>query len=183
MSKADNLFLIGPMGAGKSSIGRKLSLKLARPFWDSDKVLEQRTGVDIPTIFEFEREAGFRARESRIIDELTRKSGIVLATGGGAVLSQQNREWLQARGLVVYLCATVNTQLRRTARNRNRPLLHTPDPQAKLTLLFQQRDPLYRQIADLVVSTDNVSIPVVTERLLQQITIAGKNSLNCQIAP
>lgn len=183
MSKADNLFLIGPMGAGKSSIGRKLSASLARPFWDSDRLLEQRTGVDIPTIFEFEGETGFRERESRIIDELTQKSGVVLATGGGAVLNEQNRDWLRTRGMVIYLCATVNTQLRRTARNRNRPLLHTVDPHTKLTRLFQQRDPLYRQIADIVVSTDNLGIPVVTERLLQQIITATKDSLDCQLAP
>ncbi|MBA2492512.1 MAG: shikimate kinase AroK [Gammaproteobacteria bacterium] len=173
MSKTDNIFLIGPMGAGKSSIGRKLSSKLTRPFWDSDKVLEQRTGVDIATIFEFEGEAGFRERESRVIDELSRQAGIVLATGGGAVLLTHNRDWLQMRGLVVYLCATVNTQLRRTARNRNRPLLYDTDPRAKLSRLFDQRDPLYRQIADIVVSTDNLSIPIVTDALLRQLESPG----------
>lgn len=181
MSKIDNIFLIGPMGAGKSSIGRKLSSKLARPFWDSDKVLEQRTGVDIPTIFEFEGEDGFRERESRIIDELSQKSGIVLATGGGAVLQEQNRDWLQTRGLVVYLCAAVNTQLRRTARNRNRPLLHAVNPRAKLMQLFEQRDPFYRQIADIVVSTDNLSIAVVTDGLLRQLVPTTDNHKYCRL--
>lgn len=169
MSKADNIFLIGPMGAGKSSIGRKLAAHLALPFWDSDKLLEQRTGVDIPTIFEFEGESGFRQRESRMIDELTGKAGIVLATGGGAVLMEQNRRWLRGRGVVVYLCAGVATQLRRTARDRNRPLLRTTDPRATLTLLFQQRDPLYREIADLIVSTDRRSVSFVLRFLLEHL--------------
>ena len=181
MSKTDNIFLIGPMGAGKSSIGRKLSSKLTRPFWDSDKVLEQRTGVDIATIFEFEGEAGFRERESRVIDELSRQAGIVLATGGGAVLLARNRDRLQTRGQIVYLCATVNTQLRRTARNRNRPLLHDTDPRAKLSRLFEERDPLYRQIADVIVSTDNLSIPVVTEGLLRRLVSPGDSLESCRL--
>jgi shikimate kinase len=177
MSKTDNIFLVGPMGAGKSSIGRRLAAHLALPFWDSDKLLEQRTGVDIPTIFEFEGESGFRQRESRTIDELTSKAGIVLATGGGAVLMEQNRRWLRGRGVVVYLCASVATQLRRTARDRNRPLLRTADPRATLTLLFQQRDPLYREIADLIVSTDRHSVSFVLKFLLEQLPFVCRQNL------
>jgi shikimate kinase len=169
MSRADNIFLVGPMGAGKSSIGRKLAEHLALPFWDSDKLLEQRTGVDIPTIFEFEGEAGFRERESRIIDELTQQTGIVLATGGGAILMQQNRSWLRQRGAVVYLCANVDTQIRRTARDRNRPLLQTADPRATLTLLLAQRDPLYREVADVIISTDRHSVSFIIKFLMERL--------------
>jgi shikimate kinase len=172
MPKANNIFLVGPMGAGKSSIGRKLARHLARPFWDSDKLLEQRTGVDIPTIFEFEGESGFRERESQIIDELTRKAGIVLATGGGAVLMEQNRRWLQKRGTVIYLCATVETQLRRTARGRNRPLLQTENPRARLTSLIEQRDPLYREVADVIISTDRHSVPFILKYLLERLRVS-----------
>jgi shikimate kinase len=174
MPKADNIFLVGPMGAGKSSIGRRLARHLRRPFWDSDQLLQQRTGVDIPTIFEFEGEAGFRQRECRIIDELTRKAGIVLATGGGAVLSEQNRQRLKERGAVVYLRATVDTQLRRIARDRNRPLLQTADPRAKLTVLFERRDPLYWQIADVVVDTDRQSIACVLKHLMERLPLGDR---------
>jgi shikimate kinase len=169
--KPDNIFLIGPMGAGKSAIGRQLARQLARPFTDSDRLLEQRTGVDIRTIFEFEGEAGFRQRESRLIDEVTRKAGIVLATGGGVVTVEQNRRWLQARGAVVYLCATVETQLRRTARDRSRPLLHTPDRHARLTQLWQQRDPLYREIADIIINTDRRAVAFITKTVLARLAL------------
>ncbi|HEX2238313.1 MAG TPA: shikimate kinase AroK [Gammaproteobacteria bacterium] len=169
MPKTGNIFLVGAMGAGKSSIGRHLARQLARPFWDSDKLVEQRTGVDIRTIFEFEGESGFRHRESCALDELTRKSGIVLATGGGAVLCAQNREWLRTRGFVVYLCASVETQLRRTARDRCRPLLQTADRRKALTELLQQRDPLYREIAHMVIKTDRQSIPSITRAVLKRL--------------
>lgn len=182
MPKADNIFLIGPMGAGKSSIGRKLAKQLARPFWDSDKLLEQRTGVDILTIFEFEGETGFRQREGRIIDELTLKEGIVLATGGGAVLNEQNRRWLQERGTVVYLCTTVDTQLRRTARDRNRPLLQTADPRARLTVLLEQRDPLYREIADVIVDTDRQSIAFVLKYLLERLALTDQDTSSARLS-
>jgi shikimate kinase len=159
------------MGAGKSSIGRQLARHLARPFWDSDRLLEQRTGVDISTIFEFEGESGFRLRESKVIDELTQHTGIVLATGGGAVLCEQNRRWLQARGSVIFLCATVDTQLKRAARNRKRPLLQTPDRRARLTSLWEQREPLYREIADLVISTDHYGISFVIKTVMEQLEL------------
>ncbi len=183
MLKGDNIFLVGPMGAGKSSIGRKLARHLARPFWDSDKLLERRTGVDIPTIFEFEGESGFRERESRIIDELTRKTGIVLATGGGAILDDQNRRWLKERGAVVYLCATVDTQLRRTARDRHRPLLQTENPRATLTLLLEQRDPLYREIADVIVATDRHGVAFVLQYLLDRLALPARTTMAGQLEP
>lgn len=173
LSKPDNIFLIGPMGAGKSVIGRQLARQLARPFADSDRLLEQRTGVDIPTIFEFEGEAGFRIRESRVVDEVTRNTGIVLATGGGVVTVEQNRQWLQARGTVVYLCAAVDTQLRRTAKDRNRPLLQTTDRHARLSELWRQRDPLYREIADIVVNTDRHSVSFIIKTLLARLELCG----------
>jgi shikimate kinase len=169
MSQHDNIFLVGPMGAGKSSLGRQLARRLGRPYWDSDKLLEQRTGVDIPTIFEFEGEAGFRRREAQVIDELTRKVGIVLATGGGAVVNEENRQRLNERGTVVYLRATVQTQLRRTARDRNRPLLQTVDRRARLTSLFKQRDPLYREIANFTIDTDRHSVRFVLGYLIERL--------------
>jgi shikimate kinase len=142
------------MGAGKSTIGRFVAEQLGLRFVDSDQVIQQRTGVDIPTIFEFEGEAGFRKRESSVIDELSREEGIVLATGGGAVLAEQNRRLLQERGSVVYLHCTPQQQYKRTARDRNRPLLQTADPLKVLKELMEVRDPLYREVADLIVTTD-----------------------------
>ncbi|RMG27838.1 MAG: shikimate kinase AroK [Gammaproteobacteria bacterium] len=165
MRRPGNLFLVGPMGAGKSTIGRQLARVLGLPFEDSDRVIEARTGVDIPFIFEKEGEAGFRRREKAVIDELTRRDGIVLATGGGAVLDPDNRRRLAARGMVIYLHASVDQQLARTARDRNRPLLQTEDPRARLASLFAERDPLYREVADLVVETDGRSVREVVQRL------------------
>lgn len=165
MSNPNSLFLIGPMGTGKSSIGRQLANRLKRPFWDSDQALVKRTGVDIATIFEIEGEAGFRQRESRVLDELTQLPGIVLATGGGAILLPQNRQWLRTRGHVVYLRASVETQLERTARDRTRPLLQGVDRRATLTELFRLRDPLYVQTADLIIDSDDHSIPEILNRI------------------
>ncbi|SEQ00945.1 shikimate kinase [Ectothiorhodospira magna] len=149
-----NIILIGPMGAGKSTVGRHVATHLRLPFVDSDKEIERRTGVNIPTIFEYEGEAGFRDRESAVIEDLCRREGIVLATGGGVVMRPENRTRLAASGLVIYLRASVHTQLRRTRRDRNRPLLQTDNPRARLESLFKIRDPLYREIADLIVETD-----------------------------
>ena len=168
-TKVANLFLVGPMGSGKTSIGRNLAKRLKRPFWDSDKVLEQRTGVDIPTIFDFEGEEGFRVREAAVIDELTRKHEIVLATGGGAVLSENNRSWLASRGFVIYLRASIDTQLQRTSRDRNRPLLQTENPRGRLESLLKQREPLYLGIADLVINTDSSSISAVANRIVRRV--------------
>ncbi|WP_028081134.1 shikimate kinase AroK [Solimonas soli] len=155
MHHARNIFLIGPMGAGKTTIGRRLAERRGLAFVDSDHEIEARTGVDIPYIFEKEGEAGFRKRESQAIAELTQRSGIVLSTGGGAVLDAGNRQLLASRGFVVYLHAGVEQQLQRTARADNRPLLRAAaDRRAVLASLFEMRDPLYREIADLVLDTD-----------------------------
>jgi len=149
-----SVFLIGPMGAGKSTIGRMLSQELKYEFFDSDKVIEERCGADIPWIFDKEGEAGFREREESVIDELTQQKGIVLSTGGGAVLRSENRQHLASRGTVIYLCTSVDQQLARTARDRNRPLLQTADPEAVLRKLLAERDPLYRSVADIIIETD-----------------------------
>ena len=149
-----SVFLIGPMGAGKSTIGRMLSQELKYEFFDSDKVIEERCGADIPWIFDKEGEVGFREREESVIDELTQQKGIVLSTGGGAVLRSENRQHLASRGKVIYLCTSVDQQLARTARDRNRPLLQTADPEAVLRKLFAERDPLYRSVADIIIETD-----------------------------
>jgi shikimate kinase len=148
-------FLIGPMGAGKTTVGRRLAQSRGLPFMDVDHALEQRTGVDIPFIFEKEGEPGFREREAQLIDELSHQDRIVLATGGGAILREDTRARLAARGVVIYLHASVGQQLHRTARTTHRPLLQTGEPKrAILTRLFEQRDPLYREIADLIIETD-----------------------------
>jgi shikimate kinase len=142
------------MGAGKTTIGRQLAVALGFAFEDSDHFIQKRTGVDIPTIFEFEGEEGFRQREAQIIEELTQRQDLVLATGGGVVLSADNRRCLAGRGFVVYLHCSPEQQFERTNRDRNRPLLQTEDPLGRLRNLMRQRDPLYRQVADLVVSTE-----------------------------
>jgi shikimate kinase len=154
LSVAQNIFLVGPMGSGKTAVGRQLARKLDLVFADSDAEIEQRTGVDIAYIFEREGEEGFRIRECDVIDELTRTAGIVLATGGGAILSPLNRERLAARGTVVFLDTTIEQQLERTGRSQHRPLLATADRRAKLEELMQIRDPLYRSIAAITIRTD-----------------------------
>lgn len=151
-----NLFLIGPMGAGKTTLGRMIANDLGYQFFDSDRVIEERTGVDIPTIFDYEGEQGFRKRESRIIDELSRLKHIVLATGGGAVLRKENRDHLMQRGFVVYLQVSVKTQLKRTSKDQSRPLLQTEDPEEKLRQLAAVRTPLYEATCDLSVDTDHL---------------------------
>lgn len=173
MQTPTNIFLIGPMGAGKSTIGKGLARELGYPFFDSDREIEARCGADIPWIFDVEGEAGFRRREQQIIDELTLNQGIVLATGGGAVTQASNREHLAQRGYVIYLMTTVEEQLARTARDRQRPLLQTPDPEGKLRELFEQRDPLYRQLADLIVRTDRRPPRYVIQEIQHQLTQAG----------
>ena len=164
-----SFFLVGPMGAGKSTIGRQLARSLGLEFIDSDREIEARTGVDIPLIFELEGEDGFRHREQDVIDSLTQQQGIVLATGGGAVLSSANRRHLAARGLVVYLHTSVNQQLQRTAHDRNRPLLQTDNPGQKLQQLMKIRDPLYREIADLTIDTDGCRVREVVGKIVRHI--------------
>lgn len=155
MNSSGNVFLVGPMGAGKSTIGRRLAQALGCEFLDSDREIEQRTGTSISTIFELEGETGFRLREKAVIDELTQRQGIVLATGGGAVLDPDNRRCLSERGLVVYLKTSVDEQLRRTCRDHSRPLLQTSDRRSRLEALLAVRDPLYREVAEFVLNTDD----------------------------
>lgn len=154
MIRFQNIFLVGPMGAGKSTVGRQLAEALSFEFKDSDQEIQRRTGVDIPTIFEFEGEEGFRQRERQVIDDLSRETGIVMATGGGAVLLPDNRQDLASRGVVIYLHCSPEQQHSRTSRDRNRPLLMTENPLQRLRELMAERDPLYRQVADFVVSTE-----------------------------
>ncbi len=154
MSKSSSIFLIGPMGAGKTTVGRRLAQARGMEFADSDQEVEARTGVNIAFIFEKEGEAGFRRRERQAIAELTQRPGLVLATGGGAVLDPQNRQNLAARGFVVYLHASIEQQLARTERTDTRPLLQGGNRRETLEKLFLNRDPLYREIADLVLPTD-----------------------------
>jgi shikimate kinase len=170
MKQSQNLFLIGPMGAGKSAVGRQLARLLHLDFFDSDEEIERRTGVDIPFIFEKEGEAGFRVREVKVIDELSQKQGIVLATGGGAVLDADSRSHLGARGFVIYLFTTVQQQLDRTQRSRGRPLLENGDKEGVLESLMETRDPLYREIADLVIDTDGRRVQAVARDIVDAIS-------------
>jgi len=162
-----NIFLIGPMGAGKSTIGRLLAKALHAEFVDSDREIEQRTGVSIPLIFEYEGEAGFRKREAEILAELIRMEGIVLATGGGAILLQENRERLSRGGFVVYLHCSIDRQLERTHKDTHRPLLNTENPRQRLATLFQMREPLYRSLADSIVDTGHHSSRSVVRQILR----------------
>jgi len=157
------------MGAGKTTIGRQLAEALNMDFLDSDHEIESRSGATIPWIFDVEGEEGFRKRERAIIDELTQRQNIVLATGGGAVLSETNRQCLKSRGTVIYLSASIEQLLNRTQRDRNRPLLQTEDPRAKLEELMQIRDPLYREVADIIIKTDHSSIRSSVNRIIQQL--------------
>lgn len=153
------------MGAGKTSVGRLLAKRENKVFYDSDQVIEQRTGVKIPVIFEIEGEQGFRHRESVVLDQLTALNEIVLATGGGAVLASENRDKLKSRGTVVYLRASVKDLLNRTRHDKNRPLLHTADPRARLTELYEIRDPLYREVAHVTIDTGSQSLSTLMNRL------------------
>ena len=164
-----NIFLIGPMGAGKTTIGRQLAAALHLEFVDSDHEIESRTGVTIPTIFDIEGEEGFRRREAAVIDDLTQRDDIVLATGGGAVLKEENRSHLAGRGLVIYLYATVDRLLDRTHRDKNRPLLQTDDPRGKISELLAIRDPLYREIADIIYDTGADSVGQAARDLVQMV--------------
>ena len=166
-NQGDNVFLVGLMGSGKTTVGKLLSKQLRKPFYDSDHEIVRRTGVTIPMIFEVEGETGFRKREEQILAELTQLEGIVLATGGGAVLSAKNRALLKQRGTVVYLRGTVDELWQRTRHDRNRPLLQTQDPKGRLRDLYLQRDPLYREIAGLVVDTGRQNVNALVYQLVQ----------------
>ena len=154
------------MGAGKTTIGRQLAKSLGWEFVDSDHEIVARTGVNIPIIFDVEGEAGFRKREKAVIDELTQRENLVLATGGGAVLDPDNRRCLAERGVVVYLRASAEHLFKRTSRDRNRPLLQTNDPKQKIIELLSQRDPLYMEVADIVMETGEENIRSVVRKLM-----------------
>ena len=165
MLSKHNIFLIGPMGSGKTAVGRHLARMLRFSFFDSDADIESKTGVDIAFIFEKEGEPGFRIREKESIDRLTRMESIVLATGGGAVIDADNRRMLAERGVVVYLATSIDQQLERTRHARHRPLLNDTDPEQKLRELMQRRAVLYAEIADLTVSTDGRRVQLVAEEI------------------
>jgi len=173
-----SIFLIGPMGSGKSAVGKVLARLRGLRFIDSDTEIERRTGVDIAFIFEKEGEAGFRVREREVIEDLTRLPGVVLATGGGAVLLPENREHLARRGIVVYLEASIAQQVERTRHGRHRPLLVNADPEARLTELMGVRAPLYQSIAHVTVSTDRRKVQTVAEQI-----VAGIDALGAGLAP
>ena len=164
-----NVFLVGPMGSGKTAVGRYLSRLLDLTFHDSDAEIERRTGVDIPFIFEKEGEVGFRQREREAIEILTAMDRIVLATGGGAVLLAENRRHLADRGCVVYLETSVTQQVERVKQGRTRPLLSNVDSTSKLSQLLAERAPLYGEIADVVVSTDGRKVRSVAEDILREL--------------
>jgi shikimate kinase len=174
--KRGNVFLIGMMGAGKTTIGRLLARRLQLRFIDCDQEIELRCGVRIPLIFEIEGEPGFRQRESQTLAELTRHEGIVLATGGGAVLDRENRVRLSANGTVIYLHAPPEALYERVRQDRNRPLLATPDPLGKLRELFAQRDPLYRGMADMVVESGRQNPPALARHIVGKLESAWKTS-------
>jgi shikimate kinase len=171
-----NVFLVGMMGAGKTTIGKLLAHFLEKTFYDSDREIQKRTGVSIPTIFEIEGEAGFRKRETEILSELVKIRNIVLATGGGAVLSEVNRTTLRHSGTVIYLRASIEDLWRRTRQDKNRPLLQTPDPRAKLAELYAQRDPLYRETAHIVVESGKRSARHLAQLLAQQLACSDPGS-------
>lgn len=168
-SHPNNIFLIGPMGSGKSAVGRQLARQLKLEFFDSDAEIEHRTGVDIPYIFEKEGETGFREREREVIDALTQLSNAVIATGGGAILLPENRERLASRGRVIYLHTGIEQQLERTRHGRQRPLLYTENPEATLRELMAVRLPLYESIAEITVLTDGRQVRAVADEIVQRL--------------
>jgi shikimate kinase len=170
MAEKRNIFLVGPMGAGKSTIGRHLADQLHLEFFDSDQEIERRTGADIAWVFDLEGEEGFRRREEGVISDLTEMQGIVLATGGGSVMSKEVRNKLSARGIVVYLETPIEKQVARTQRDKRRPLLQTEEaPRDVLERLAGEREPLYQDVADFVVRTDEQSAKVVANQIIEKL--------------
>ncbi|MCA0914100.1 shikimate kinase AroK [Marinobacter nauticus] len=169
MSLPKRVVLVGPMGAGKSTIGRLLAKELGYRFLDSDRIIEERCGANIPWIFDVEGEDGFRQRETSMIDELSNEVGTVLATGGGAVMRAENHGLLKKNAVVVYLKTSIDQQVERTRKDRNRPLLQNDDPEGVLRRLFAIRDPLYTELADIVMFTDRKSPRLVVRQLVNRI--------------
>lgn len=163
--RKSNVFLVGPMGAGKSTIGRLLAAELSLRFRDSDRVIEERTGADIPWIFDMEGEEGFRERETAVLSELANEKDAVIATGGGIVLRAQNRAIMKSSGYVCYLTASIEQLVERTARDKKRPLLQVENPRQKIIDLLTLRDPLYQDSADFVVNTDRRSPKTVAQEI------------------
>lgn len=168
-----NIFLIGLMGSGKTTIGRALARRLSLRFLDADHEIETRTGASIPLIFEIEGEASFRQREADVIRDLTAQQGIVLATGGGAVLNPQSRRYLHERGTVIYLRASVGSVLQRTSHDRNRPLLQTADPKATIEALARERGPLYEEVAHITIETGRPNVQSVVQNILSQLALSA----------
>ncbi|MGR8931153.1 MAG: shikimate kinase [Gammaproteobacteria bacterium] len=176
MKKTENIYLIGLMGVGKTTIGKQLAKALKRPFYDSDKVIEESMGVDIPTIFSYEGEKGFREREQAVILQLTATPGIVMATGGGSILKEENREALKRSGFIVYLQCSIDKILYRTRHDTQRPLLRTENPRERLETLLAQRDPLYRECADFKIDSGALPGKTVVKTILQQYQAAIENN-------
>lgn len=174
--RSGNLMLVGMMGSGKTTIGRALAMHLGKVFVDSDEEIQQRTGVTITHIFDIEGEAGFRQREAAAIRDLVGRDNLVLATGGGAVLAEQNRTMLKQNGIVIYLKASVHDLWQRTRHDRSRPLLQAVDPRAKLTELHHQRDPLYQEVADIVIQTGRQSAHALMLTLANEIEMFRENN-------
>ena len=174
MTSSSSVFLVGPMGVGKTTIGRMLAETLGLEFVDSDREIEAATGADIPWIFDVEGEAGFRVRESRMIDQLSQRSNVVLATGGGAILAADNRRWLAERGTVIYLRAPISQLIDRTKRDKTRPLLQTANPAQKIRDLMALREPLYQEVAHLTVDTCRRGPKAVCAEIQRQI-VADEN--------
>ena len=169
-NSVDNIFLVGPMGAGKTTIGKLLAQELKLDFYDSDQEIDDRCGADISWIFDMEGEEGFRLREEKIIEELTGKNKIVLATGGGVVISEANRRLLHSRGVVIYLVTTIKQQVDRTRRDTKRPLLqNVDDPEAKLRSLMEESETLYQEIADHMVMTNRRSAKMISKEIVSLI--------------
>lgn len=169
MKTADNIFLTGPMGVGKTTIGKLLAERTGRKFIDSDTVIVQRTGAAIDLIFEIEGEEGFRRRESRVIEELTRQRGIVLATGGGAILDKTSRKYLTERGCVIYLKANPDQLLHRTAKDNRRPLLQTTDRLGRIREILARREPIYEELADWIINTDKQTAKQIVNKICRKL--------------